>query len=187
MCATEVLSTGTAQTRLDSFTRRHCQEVAGYVGAIADAMGLPAEIAVQIRWAGLLHDIGKAGIDDRILSKPGPLNDAEWLAVKAHPAIGYSMLGPWGLSQPITESVYHHHERYDGRGYPTGLKGEMIPLWARVVAVADAFSAMRSHRTYQKPLPISEALAELRRCAGIQFDPQVVSAFFKAIMGEVAP
>jgi HD-GYP domain-containing protein (c-di-GMP phosphodiesterase class II) len=126
--------------------------------------------------AGSLHDLGKLAIPEEILRKPSALNESERLVLQRHPQIGYRMLESLGV-EPIAEWVLHHHERWDGSGYPDGLRAEQIPLGARIIFVADAFDAMTSERVYRKPLSERDAVAELERCAGSQFDPTVVDAF----------
>ena len=128
------------------------------------------------RLAGSLHDLGKLAIPEEILRKPGALNESERLVLQRHPQIGYRMLESLGV-EPIADWVLHHHERWDGSGYPDRLRGEQIPLGARIIFVADAFDAMTSERVYRKPLSDRDAVAELERCAGTQFDPAVVEAF----------
>jgi HD-GYP domain-containing protein (c-di-GMP phosphodiesterase class II) len=129
-----------------------------------------------VRLAGSLHDLGKLAVPEEILRKPGPLTEAERLVLKRHPQIGYRMLRSLGV-EPVSTWVLHHHERWDGRGYPQGLGGDSIPLGARILFVADAYDAMTSERVYQSPVPHEEAVAELERCAGSQFDPQIVAVF----------
>ncbi|HEV8461346.1 MAG TPA: HD domain-containing phosphohydrolase, partial [Gaiellaceae bacterium] len=129
---------------------------------------------------GSLHDLGKLAIPEEILRKPSGLTDAERIVLERHPQIGYRMLESLGVD-PIADWVLHHHERWDGAGYPDGLAGEEIPLGARIIFVADAFDAMTSNRLYRDPVPIRQALREVERCSGSQFDPQVVSAFLLAI------
>jgi HD-GYP domain-containing protein (c-di-GMP phosphodiesterase class II) len=131
----------------------------------------------HVRTASLLHDLGKVGVRDAILDKPGPLTPEEWTAMRQHPVTGWKILGPLGFLAEEARSVRHHHERFDGGGYPDGLAGNAIPLPARIIAVADAFDAMRTVRPYRPPLPLEKALAELEGNAGKQFDPTVVDAF----------
>jgi HD-GYP domain-containing protein (c-di-GMP phosphodiesterase class II) len=135
----------------------------------------PAQVEL-IRLAGSLHDLGKLAIPEEILRKPAPLTEAERLVLERHPQIGYRMLESLGVD-PVAEWVLHHHERWDGAGYPDGVFGEQIPLGARIIFVADAYDAMTSDRVYRQRLSDEDAMAELVRCAGSQFDPDVVSAF----------
>jgi HD-GYP domain-containing protein (c-di-GMP phosphodiesterase class II) len=132
------------------------------------------------RLAASLHDLGKLAIPEEILRKPGPLTGPERLVLERHPQIGHRMLESLGVD-PVADWVLHHHERWDGAGYPDGLAGEAIPLGARIIFVADAFDAMTSDRVYQSRLSTEEALAELERCAGTQFDPELVAALVDEI------
>jgi HD-GYP domain-containing protein (c-di-GMP phosphodiesterase class II) len=149
-------------------------------GQIAKRMGLEREQIELTRLAGRLHDLGKLAIPEEILRKPGPLNEAERLVLERHPQIGFRMLESLGI-EPIATWVLHHHERWDGRGYPDGLGGEEIPLGSRILFVADAYDAMTSDRIYRGKLPHESAVAELERCAGAQFDPNVVSWFVEGL------
>lgn len=163
----------------DDETRRHTERVARSAEAIAHAMGLPEEYVQKLGQAAPLHDVGKVGIPDAVLLKPGRLTDAEFELMKRHTEIGGEILADseFEVIQLGMEIALTHHERYDGGGYPRGLRGEEIPLCGRIVAVADAFDAMTHDRPYRKAIPPAEAAAELRRCAGTQFDPKVVAAF----------
>ena len=164
----------------DPYTRGHSQRVAGYAEAIARAMGLPTGDVARVRLSGQLHDVGKIGVPDAILTKPGALNDAEFAILKQHPAIGERMLAAAPFLQEILPAVRHHHERWDGRGYPDGLKDRMIPRDAAILAVADSFDAMTSSRTYRPALSLPEARRRLREGSGTQFDATVVAAFERA-------
>jgi HD-GYP domain-containing protein (c-di-GMP phosphodiesterase class II) len=128
------------------------------------------------RLAGWLHDVGKVGIPDHILTKPGPLDPAEWQTIRTHPTLGQDLLNRIPRLADAATAVRSHHERWDGTGYPDGLVGDQIPLEARIVAAADAYSAMTSDRSYHPALPPNQALAELATCAGTHFDPNVVRA-----------
>jgi diguanylate cyclase (GGDEF)-like protein/putative nucleotidyltransferase with HDIG domain len=162
----------------DHYTYGHSKKVAKYATEIAEALGYSEEKIATIRAAALLHDIGKIGIADRVLEKAGPLTSKEWEPIRAHPNLGAAILKHVDGLRDCLVSVQYHHERYDGTGYPSGLKGENIPLDARIMAVADAYDAMTSFRPYRRGRASHEqALAELRRCAGTQFDPAVVEAF----------
>jgi putative nucleotidyltransferase with HDIG domain len=161
----------------DPYTRGHSDHVARYAMAIADQLGLPAADKTALEMAAYLHDIGKIGIREDVLRKPGALDDAECVEMRHHPLIGASILRPVAFPWPITAIVRHHHEHFDGTGYPAGLKGEDIPVLARILAVADAFEAMTSDRPYRRALVAQQALDELRRCAGTQFDGSIVEAF----------
>jgi len=163
----------------DDETRRHTERVARTSQAIARALGLDEDYVLRIGRAAPLHDVGKVGIPDAILLKPGRLTDAEFRVMKTHTVIGGEILADsdFAVLQMAMEIALTHHERYDGGGYPRGLKGEEIPLCGRIVAVADAFDAMTHDRPYRKAIPPARAVAELKRCAGTQFDPKVVEAF----------
>jgi putative nucleotidyltransferase with HDIG domain len=154
----------------------HSSRVADLAGEIAAHMGLSPEEVEQTRLAGLLHDLGKLAIPEEILRKRGPLTGPERQVLERHPQIGYRMLESLGVG-PVAGWVLHHHERWDGTGYPHGLPGEEIPLGARIIFVADAYDAMTSDRVYRNRLTDDEALLELERCADSQFDPEVVRAF----------
>jgi HD-GYP domain-containing protein (c-di-GMP phosphodiesterase class II) len=144
-------------------------------------MGLLSNRVATIRAAGLLHDIGKVGIPDSILKKNDPLTPADWEFIKAHPRVGVEILRHVSDLSACLPAILHHHERYDGTGYPSGLKDDAIPLEARILAVVDAFEAITSQRSYRPQLTPVEAFAELRRCAGTQFDPQLVNIFCKVM------
>jgi diguanylate cyclase (GGDEF)-like protein/putative nucleotidyltransferase with HDIG domain len=164
----------------DAYTGRHSYVVAELAARIADLLGLDAEEVELVRLAGSLHDLGKLAIPEEILRKPGALNESELLVLRRHPQIGYRMLRSLGV-EPVSTWVLHHHERWDGRGYPHGLGGEEIPLGSRILFVADAYDAMTSGRIYQDRVEHDDAIAELERCAGTQFDPQVVAVFVNAV------
>ncbi|HLY47645.1 MAG TPA: diguanylate cyclase [Solirubrobacteraceae bacterium] len=163
----------------DPSTARHSYTVGRYARATAVALGLAPDRVDRIHAAGVLHDLGKVGIADAILHKPGPLSDAEWVEMKRHPAIGAQILSHAGMHD-IAAWVGAHHERIDGQGYPDGLRGTQISLESRILAVADAYEAMVSERCYRAALTEEEARAELLRFAGTQFDPVVVNAFLGA-------
>lgn len=160
----------------DAYSGSHSERVAEVAATIAAQLGLTADEIELTRLAGSLHDLGKLAIPEEILQKPSTLTSAECLVVQRHPQIGHSMLESLGV-RPIAEWVLHHHERWDGTGYPAGLAGEEIPLGARIIFVADAYTAMTSARLYGEPLSHDEAIAELQHCAGSHFDPDVVRAF----------
>ncbi|MCS6830076.1 MAG: response regulator [Armatimonadota bacterium] len=156
----------------------HCERVTAYTMILAEAMGVPPEKHPDIERGALLHDVGKIGIPDHILFKNGPLNAAEWEIMRQHPVIGYRMcMKIRSLQNAASEVVLCHHEQWDGSGYPQGLRGEDIPIGARIFAVADALDAMTSDRPYRKALSMDQAFAEMERYAGTQFDPQVVKTF----------
>jgi diguanylate cyclase (GGDEF)-like protein/putative nucleotidyltransferase with HDIG domain len=164
----------------DAYTGHHSYVVAELSARIAGLLGLAPEEVELVRLAGSLHDLGKLAIPEEILRKPGALNESELLVLRRHPQIGYRMLRSLGV-EPVSTWVLHHHERWDGRGYPYGLSGEDIPLGSRILLVADAYDAMTSGRIYQAQVDHEEAVAELERCAGTQFDPQVVAVFVGSV------
>ena len=170
----------------DVYTGSHSERVSAIAGAIAEKLALPAAEIELTRLAGSLHDLGKLAIPEEILQKPGALTSAEWLVVQRHPQIAHRMLESLGV-EPVADWVLHHHERWDGSGYPDGLAGEDIPLGSRIVHVAEVYDAMTFGRLYRSPRTRDQALAEIKRHSGVQFDPQVVSAFFSAVgVGEAA-
>ncbi len=160
----------------DAYTGSHSYMVGELAARVATRMGLDSESIELTRLAGSLHDLGKLAIPEEILRKPGPLNEAERLVLERHPQIGYRMLDSLGV-EPVATWVLHHHERWDGRGYPEQKAGDDIPLGARILFVADAYDAMTTDRVYRGRLSHDRAIAELERCAGTQFDPDVVAAF----------
>jgi putative nucleotidyltransferase with HDIG domain len=162
----------------DAYTGSHSYMVGELAARVAQRMGLDPEKIELTRLAGSLHDLGKLAIPEEILRKPGPLNEAERLVLERHPQIGYRMLDSLGV-EPVASWVLHHHERWDGDGYPDRLGGERIPLGSRIVLVADAYDAMTTDRVYRSRLSHERAMAELERCAGTQFDPDVVGAFME--------
>jgi len=161
----------------DPYTFEHSARVAAISEELAEGMGLPAADLVALRRGGLLHDVGKIGVPDRILGKTSPLTDDEWASIKRHPVIGFEMLKDVPFLQPSLHSVRHHHERWDGEGYPDRLKGSAIPQLARIVAVADAFDAMTSDRPYRKGFSFEFAAKTVVSEVGRQFDPAVVEVF----------
>jgi putative nucleotidyltransferase with HDIG domain len=163
----------------DSETAGHSERVADLTMAIAGEMGIrpDTEEWKYITWGALLHDVGKIAIPDQILRKPGSLTSEEWVAMRSHARAGFEILQAVDFLAPAGQIVLAHHERYDGGGYPRGLAGEEIPLGARIFMIADAFDAMTSDRTYRRAMPAEEALAEILRHSGSQFDPAAVRAF----------
>lgn len=164
------------------WTKGHSERVTNYAIATAKEMGLKEKNIETLRTAALLHDIGKIGTYEVILDKPERLSIEELALVKMHPAKGEEILSPISQLKDILPIIRSHHERIDGKGYPDGLKGEEIPLLARIITVADSVDSMISERPYRPKLRIEDALSELKRCSGTQFDPQVVEAFSKAVM-----
>ena len=161
------------------YTYGHSVREAGYAVALAQAMRLPEQQVEDIRRGALLHDIGKIFVSGQILGKPDQLTEDEFEAVKKHSALGGRVVSKVKSLKEVARIVRHHHERFDGSGYPDGLADDRIPLGARVVAVVDAFGAMTEDRPYRRMLTLEEALAELERCASGQFDPRVVKVFVR--------
>lgn len=171
----------------DDYTRGHSERVYGLSVQIAERLGLPDKEIKILAWAALLHDMGKIGVDERILKKPGKLTDEEYEAIKTHPAKGAAMLDPIMQLRAVIPGIRHHHERWDGRGYPDGLAGEDVPLLGRIIAVADTYDAIVSSRPYRPARTAEQALAVIREGAGSQFDPEIAEVFLKmAEEGEVA-
>jgi putative nucleotidyltransferase with HDIG domain len=165
----------------DAYTRGHSIRVSRYAVATASRLGFAGHDLDGIRLGGELHDIGKIGTREAVLHKPGTLTDEEFQQITEHPLLGEKMLSPLAQESPdVLRIVRSHHERLDGRGFPDGLRGDRIPVEARIVAVADAFDAMTTRRPYRESRPADEALAELRRVAGTQLDPAAVEAFVAA-------
>lgn len=165
----------------DPYTRGHSEGVASYALRIGEQLGLSQEQMTALEMAAYLHDIGKIGISEDILLKPGKLTEVEMGQMRHHPLIGANILKPVAFPWPIAPVVRHHHEHYDGTGYPAGLRRDEIPMLARVLTVADAFEAMVADRPYRRGRSEQEAMLELRRCAGTQFDPRIVESFEEAL------
>ncbi|WBB63225.1 HD-GYP domain-containing protein [Streptomyces sp. WMMC500] len=165
----------------DRYTRGHSERVGRASVLIARELGMDERRQEVLRFAGILHDVGKLGVPTRILRKDGPLTPEERRVIELHPEYGHEIVRGIGFLEEVRAAILHHHERMDGRGYPYGLTGARIPEYARVVAVADAFDAMTSTRSYRRAREVPAALAELRRCAGAQFDPRMVRALAGAI------
>jgi putative nucleotidyltransferase with HDIG domain len=168
----------------DSYTRGHSERVTELSIKLAQYYGVAAEEVEKIKLGGLLHDIGKIGIHEGILNKPGRLDDEEFEIIKSHPDLGVRILGKVEFLESIVPIIRYHHERYDGKGYPQGLNGESIPLLARIVSVVDTFDAMTTDRPYRKAMSIEAALAEIERCAGSQFDSDIAAHFVRMIKSE---
>ncbi|NMB35634.1 MAG: HD-GYP domain-containing protein, partial [Firmicutes bacterium] len=158
-------------------TEEHAERLKTMCRKIGETLGLDNLQLNKLELLAVLHDIGKVAIKKSILLKPGPLTEEEWVQMKKHPEIGYRFARSVPELSPIAEYILSHHERWDGKGYPQGIKGDDIPLLSRVLAVVDAFDAMTNDRTYRKAMPKKEALAEIIRNAGTQFDPKVVDVF----------
>ena len=165
----------------DPMLRGHSEDTSRYVGAVAERLGLDEQRREELVFASVLHDMGKIGISERILLKPGPLTPEEYSAIQLHPRIGYRLVQQVPALRGVAPAILYHHERYDGNGYPSRLRGEQIPIEARIIAVADSFSAMTTDRPYRAARSIAEACAELERCAGTQFDPEVVRLFVEEV------
>ncbi len=168
---------GSAIDTRDLGTHAHSRRVRGYSLVIARAHGVSVADLRDIEHGVLLHDIGKIGIPDAILLKPGPLTPPEWQIMRTHPEIGRAIIEQIPFLRGAVPIVYHHHERWDGTGYPLGLRGDGIPLGARIFAVADAFDAMTFDRPYSRAISLEDARGEIQRCAGTHFDPSVVKTF----------
>ncbi len=167
----------------DSYTKQHSERVTAYALRIAAVLGLGAEEQDLIRFGGFLHDIGKIGVRDTVLLKPGGLTREEFEEIRRHAAIGDEIVKPIKFFTREREIIRHHHEHYDGAGYPDGIAGQRIPLSARILAVADSYDAMTSNRPYREARTHEYAVSELKRCASTQFDPEVVRAFLSAGIG----
>ena len=168
----------------DPYTRGHSDRVAQYSVLIGKKMGFSEDEQKKLMIGGLFHDIGKIGVPDAILRKTERLTDEEYSEIKNHPSIGAHILAPATIFQEILPIVKHHHEKFDGKGYPSQLAGESIPVFARIAAVADTFDAMTSKRTYRDALPIETVIAEFERCKGTQFDPQIADVFLDILRNE---
>jgi HD-GYP domain-containing protein (c-di-GMP phosphodiesterase class II) len=172
----------------DGYTGLHSRGVVDLAVAVANAMRFDPEMRNRCEFAALLHDVGKIRIPNEIINKPGPLTPDEWAIVRRHPGDGAEMLQRvGGFLAEIAVLVRHHHERFDGSGYPDGLAGEAIPLIARVIAACDAYSAMTTDRAYRPAMPPADAISELQRGSGSQFDPQVVQALCQVVAGDATP
>ena len=180
-------SLGNAVDAKDACTCAHSEEVAVISQILAMRLGYSPREAEVIHVAGHLHDIGKIGVPDAVLKKPGPLTDAEWRLIKRHPVIGADILRPvkaLGGKGGIADIVLHHHENYDGTGYPDGLAGRSIPMGARIITVADSLSAMLQPRPYKTPISFAQAGEDIVRHSGRRYDPRVVEAFI-ACAGQI--
>jgi len=168
----------------DAYTCGHSQRVALLSRELAKQLNLPANDVERVYMAGLLHDVGKIGVPEAVLQKAGKLTDEEFDLIKKHPEIGAKILGDIKQLRDVLPGVLHHHERYDGRGYPARLAGPTIPILGRIICLADSFDAMTSSRTYRKGMPLEVALTEIRRAAGTQFDPTLADAFLSIPMDQ---
>jgi response regulator RpfG family c-di-GMP phosphodiesterase len=181
-----ILSLATALSHHDRKTRGHSERTRAYADLLGEELRLSEDDRDRLRWAALLHDVGKLAVPAEILNKDGPLDEAEWEVIKTHPVEGMRLIAPiveW--MGPWAKTVEHHHERWDGTGYPFGLRGEEIALGARIVAVADAYDVITSGRTYQETRTHAEARKEVARHSGTQFDPRVVRALMNVALGKL--
>jgi putative two-component system response regulator len=166
----------------DPVTEHHCDRVAGQATILAQTLGLSDSAIEAVTYGAVLHDVGKIGITEAVLSKPGDLTESERAEMQRHPVIGDGILRPLRLGSIVGPIVRGHHERWDGSGYPDGLKGEAIPIGARIVAVIDSYDAMTHNRPYRAALSADEARAELLRSRGTQFDPEIVDVFLRQLL-----
>ena len=169
----------------DKYTKGHSNRVAKYSRMLAEALGEDEKTQENIYYVALLHDIGKIGVPNAIINKPGKLTDEEYEIIKTHPVIGSDILKTISSMPEISIGARSHHERYDGKGYPDGLAGEEIPWIARIIGVADAYDAMTSNRSYRQYLPQDVVKAEILKCRGVQFDPKVADAMIKLIESDI--
>jgi putative nucleotidyltransferase with HDIG domain len=169
----------------DPYTKGHCGRVAAYAMVLAEASGYPAQDLETLEFGAFLHDIGKIGIRDAVLLKPGPLDEDEWTHMREHPLMGYEIASKIEMLKTIIPAVRNHHERWDGKGYPDKLKGMQIPIAARIVAIADAYDAMATDRPYKHGLPLDDCEKLLRKNAGKMFDTSLVDIFCKNHLGAI--
>ena len=167
----------------DPYTKGHCGRVAAYSLVLAKEAGYPSDGLETLEFGAFLHDIGKIGIKDAVLLKPGPLDDAEWIHMREHPVKGYDIASKIEMLHPIMPAVRNHHERWDGSGYPDKMVAEHIPLVARIVAIADAYDAMATDRPYKKALPLEECEAILKKTASKMYDPELIEVFTSKHLG----
>jgi putative nucleotidyltransferase with HDIG domain len=170
----------------DNETGGHSDRVVGYMELLLEQMNIRGAELATMRRGALLHDVGKIGVPDNVLRKPTALSESEWAVMKRHPEFGAQIIAGIPFLEEVARIVRHHHERWDGMGYPDGLKGDHIPLGARIFTVGDSFDAMTSDRPYRRALLIDAAREEIRRCGGSQFDPAVVTAFLSIPVARLA-
>lgn len=171
----------------DDYTAGHLERTHRYAVALARRVDPVMAENRAVGYGFLLHDVGKVGVPESILGKDGPLTEGEWELMRQHPEIGERIVSPAEFLKPAVAVIRHHHERWDGKGYPDGLAGEDIPLPARVFTLADTFDAMTTDRPYRKAMPDEAALEEIQRCGGTQFDPDLVGRFAELDLGTTAP
>lgn len=171
----------------DFYTRGHSQRVTLYSMAIAKELGMTGQEREDLHRASVLHDLGKIGVREAVLNKPGRLSSKEFEEIVRHPETAVRILEPIPFFSPLLPAILHHHERFDGKGYPARLAGRDIPLASRIMTIADTFDAMTSTRAYRKALPVAAAVAEIRRCSGTQFDPELVPVFLASQSKIVLP
>jgi response regulator RpfG family c-di-GMP phosphodiesterase len=168
----------------DPYTKGHCGRTAAYAMALARECGFPGEELEALEFASFLHDVGKIGVKDAVLLKPGPLDEDEWLHMKTHPVKGYEITADIDMLRPSMACIRNHHERWDGKGYPDGLKAEQIPLGARIVSIADAFDAMATDRPYKRAMSAEQCRTAFHRSAGTQYDPALIDIWIVRRIGE---
>lgn len=178
-----VVSLANAMDARDSYTGDHSARMADMASRVGEELGLPREDIETLHWAAILHDIGKIGVPDQILNKKGPLTKKEWVIMKEHPTIGAQIVEPVKYLSAVSPLIRAHHEKFDGSGYPAGLVGEEIPLGSRILAVVDAYTAIRDKRIYSESHSHKEAVAEIQKFSGTQFDPEIVDVFCRTITG----
>jgi diguanylate cyclase (GGDEF)-like protein len=178
-----IVALASALQERDRYTGEHSENVVDLTARVGDALALDADEVSRVRTAALLHDIGKVGVPDEILHKPGPLTEPEWKVMRQHPAIGERILRAIPGLGGVARIVRHEHERWDGKGYPDQLAGPAIPVGSRIILACDAYHAMTSNRPYREAMPHADAMAELTRNAGTQFDPEVVQALVGYLFG----
>jgi putative nucleotidyltransferase with HDIG domain len=186
-CCQSLLGLVNALEAKDPYTRGHSERVGAWARRVALSLGLPPADAHTVGQAGLLHDIGKIGVPEAVLGKPGPLGVAEWAQMRRHPVIGAQIVAPFDFFAAGAIVIRHHHERFDGSGYPDGLVGHRIPRSARIVAVADVYDALTSDRPYRAALAPAHALAVMRAEAGRTLDPEAVEALLALLGDDAAP
>lgn len=186
ICEQAVKSMLRALDAKDHYTFGHSMRVAFYSLELGREIGLNEEELYQLEMSALFHDIGKIGVPDSVLLKPSRLDEEEFQAMKLHPSLSYEILSDFEVFRDVARYAKHHHERYDGRGYPDGLKGEEIPFFSRIILIADTFDAMTSTRPYRKGLSYDIAFSELKEFAGSQFDPNLVDHFINAMKKDQA-